>query len=325
MAGDGRVGGVGQAELLQAAPAAAGQLAGAGPRGRSRRAGSRSSSARVSSARSVLPISLLLRPLTVDGQRRHVGVGQQRLLGQAAGVHQAVPLQRIQLARLAARRCRRASTILARVRSMLSPPSSRWSPTARALEAAAVGAHVDEGEVGGAAAHVEDQHPLARAQPAPGVLAGRSRRKRRPAAPPAGPPGRSPARAAASRVSSRAASSNEAGTVTMTSCSAKRASGSPPCWWSQAALHVGQHARRGVHRRQARARPPPPRAGWPRGGRRRAWHSQDLAEAIMRLGCSTPWLRASSPTTARGPAPASGCRSQGSAVSAGARSCSPAR
>ncbi len=112
--------------------------------------------------------------------------------------------------------------------------------------------------------------------------------------------------------------------MTTTSCSAKRASGSAPCWWSQAALTwASTRAEASTGDRRGPSSTPQGKMAACRSTAR--WHSQDLAEAIRRLGCSTPWLRASSPTTARADPPGARSASQGTAVSAGARSCSPAR
>ena len=119
----------------------------------------------------------------------------------------------------------RASSARASAMSMLSPPSSRWSPTATrsSAELAAALPRGDQRQVGGAAADVDHEHERhARAtRVAPVALVRRrARRRTRPAAPRAARPSAGPATRAASSVSSRATSSNDAGTVSTTSCAA---------------------------------------------------------------------------------------------------------
>ena len=195
MARDRRVARVGQAELLQARAALASRRSSrCDLAGRSRRAARCSSSARVSSSRSVPPMSLLPRPLTVIGSGSSRGSAEQRLLGEPAGVDQAVPLQRHRACRSAAPASTRLDQLRQREVDVVAAEQQVIADRG-ALEAVAVGADVDQREVGGAAADVEHQHPLARAQPRAGVpLRGRSRRRTRPAAPRAGRPARSPAR-----------------------------------------------------------------------------------------------------------------------------------
>ncbi len=166
------------------------------------------------------------------GAGRRVG-GQQALLDGAAARHQLR-----QLAGAASRDARpsRVSAWWASARSMLSPPSIRWLPTAKRsrLRLAVPQLDAHQAQVGGAAADVADQH-----QPRAGqVLAQRlavaeqpvvQRRLRlleqaqRAAA---------RRRCAACSVSARAASSNEAGTVSTSSCCS---SGCAGWWWFQAA------------------------------------------------------------------------------------------
>ena len=229
MPGDGRVGGVGQADLLQAdARGRAARRRRGARRGRSRRAALARASSRVSSVLIVPPMTLLPRPRTVTG-RGLLGVGEERLLGGPAGVPGRSHLAGVEL-RAAWRRAS-AATWWASARSMLSPPSRMWSPTARRGqdEVARLLADGDQGEVGRAAADVADEDevadldllaPVVALGVEPGVERGlrlfqqrdvaRARRRGRPRRSARGP-----------------TASNEAGTVRTMSCSSSRWSACP--------------------------------------------------------------------------------------------------
>ena len=175
----------------------------------------------------------------------------------------------------------------------------------------------DEREVGRAAADVARPESGRRREPARASRPGRVRRatrRTRPAAPRADARPPRPASRAARSVSSRASSSNDAGTVTSTSCvSERRVAGH-----LERAFHVRAEmpeiGGRGFYRRQPGdlVRRPHPAAGWRRCGRRAdatatTWPTPPTAPGSRRRAAARARRRR---TAAPGPMAGSCCRQE---------------
>ena len=193
VAGDGRVGGVRQAELLQAgAPLRLRPVAELRSAGRSRRPASRSTSARSTSVRSAAADHLAAAAEDRDRHAcRRCRRSSSRSLASRQLATQAAQLPRRRAAcRSAASRSR---TLIGEREVHVVAAEQDVVADGDALERqlAALLAHGDQGEVGGAAADVADQDDVAdRELPARQRVAvwRRSRRRTRPAAPRAASP-----------------------------------------------------------------------------------------------------------------------------------------
>ena len=226
VAGDGGVGGVGEADFLQAGAAAALRHVRARDRGEE------------AVEQDAVEVGAAERAL--DGAADQAGAAaengdgvllllrsglEQLLLGDAALLPERVELQGVELGALLAS-C--WLTVWASARSMLSPPSRMCSPTATRSrrELAVLFGDGDQGEVGGAAADVDDQDQVADLDLLapigmafdPGVEGGLRLFEQDDVA-------GSRLCSAACSVSSRATASKDAGTVTRTCCWSKGASG----------------------------------------------------------------------------------------------------
>ena len=162
VARDRRVLRVGQAELAQAgAHARCGRADGVDLREEAVERCVAPTSSRVSSVRIVPPISLLPRPGTTIGcaRRRRARASSFSLAPRQA----CVSARSCQASSFVPAAASLRATTCASARSMLSPPSRMWSPTATRSSSRSPVAleHGDQREVGGAAADVDDQDDVA--------------------------------------------------------------------------------------------------------------------------------------------------------------------